>query len=130
MFDASRPVSLICIAGWIILIPSYLWSYDSKIEAAQDLIRSRLNEDVYANFNGASLFTTCVIFALWYCMLVLLQILAIYLALVSNINTLPKIVVKIPKVFNIFNLDTLPCDFLLINMFLKCHLQSMKLHAF
>ena len=97
---------LICIAGWIILIPSYLWSYDSKIEAAQDLIGSKLNGKGYSNLNGASLFTTWVIFAFGYCVLVLLQILAIYLALVSNINTLPKIVVKSPKLFNIFNLDS------------------------
>ena len=96
---------LICIAGWIILIPSHLWSYDSKI-GQEDLIGSKLNGNGYSNLNGASLFTTWIIFALGYCILVLLQILAIYLALVSNINTLPKIVVKIPKVFNIFNLDS------------------------
>ena len=97
---------LICIAGWIILIPSYSWGNDSQIEIARDSGRSPLDENWYGGLNGASFFASCVIFGIGYCMVVLLQILAIYLALVSNINTLPKIAVKIPKLFDILNLDT------------------------
>ena len=75
---------LICVAGWIILIPTDAWSGDET--------SSIMNVTVHESFNTpiTITFSTMIITFIENIMYRIVQIFAIYLAIASNINTLPK----------------------------------------
>ena len=72
------------LAGWIILIPTDAWSGDET--------SSIMNATVHESFNTpiTIMFSTMIITFIENIMYRIVQIFAIYLAIASNINTLPK----------------------------------------